>query len=154
MLNPEANPLYRQVLYDGEQKTHIRTLQNHKNQIAHTEQYQWYDKQDCFKNTDKITTINNLSTLSNVSYQRFKKPEDNKIFTPLELSKQTSIPMKYQQRYQSQRALFPLASPRVSESSAKIIGKFILNEGSGHYNLPPLQPPSETYRNRSQVFFG
>ncbi|CAK89604.1 unnamed protein product (macronuclear) [Paramecium tetraurelia] len=146
MLNPEANPLYRQVLYDGEQKTYIRTLQNHKNQKAHTEQYQWYDKQDCLKNTDKITTINNLSTLSNVSYQRFKKPEDNKIFTPLELSKQTDIKVR--------EPCFLRHHPRVTESSAKIIGRFILNEGSGHYNLPPLQPPSETYRNRSQVFFG
>lgn len=26
MLNPETNPLYRQVLFDGEKKTNIKTI--------------------------------------------------------------------------------------------------------------------------------
>lgn len=55
MLNPASNPLYIQVYYDGNQKTNIKTIPKHRNQIVHDD-FTWDFSRDVQKNEDKVTS--------------------------------------------------------------------------------------------------
>ncbi|KAM3146598.1 hypothetical protein pb186bvf_001128 [Paramecium bursaria] len=163
MLNPLANPLYRQVLYDGQKRTNIRTLQNHKNQIDNIDFGK--DYKPATKNNDKITTnlkpsLMDFHTLVqkpkvNNQLQIFFKNKDSDIFN-FNLEPQTpySIPSRYLSRYGGQSSIFPSLSPKTQRenSTAREIGKFIVRNEDGRFMLPPIPEPVETYTNRSRFY--